>query len=130
AGYHLELALPDRHAARAVEGTLRAMGVQPHQRRRRGDQVVYLKGSEEIAAVLAAMGASQAVLHLENVRILREARGQANRVANSETANLRRVVATGMHQAAVARGLMAAGLLADQPAAIREVATARLAMTA
>jgi DNA-binding protein WhiA len=74
------------------------------------------------------MGASQAVLHFENDRILRELRGQANRQANSETANLRRSVATGLRQVAAVRGLMASGALDQQPTALREIAGLRLSM--
>jgi DNA-binding protein WhiA len=90
--------------------------------------VVYLKGSEEIARMLAGMGASQAVLRFENFRIVRETRGQANRAANSETANLRRSIQTGLRQAAAARGLTDTGLLSAQPHALREVASVRLAL--
>jgi DNA-binding protein WhiA len=89
---------------------------------------VYLKGSDEIALLLKLIGASKAVLRFENFRIMRESRGRANRVANADTGNLRRSVATGLRQAAAVRGLAGAGLLEVQPQAIREVAALRLAM--
>jgi DNA-binding protein WhiA len=74
------------------------------------------------------MGASQGVLRFENDRILRELRGQANRQANSETANLRRSVATGLRQVTVVRRLDGSGALDEQPLALREMASVRLAM--
>jgi DNA-binding protein WhiA len=89
--------------------------------------LVYIKGSEDVILLLQAMGASHAVLRFENQRILREVRGQANRLANSETSNLKRSVATGLRQAAAARRLTHSGALQSQPQAIREMAHLRLA---
>jgi DNA-binding protein WhiA len=68
------------------------------------------------------------VMQLESARVLREMRGQANRQANSETANLRRSVASSLRQAAAVRRLALSGGLDAQPQAIREVAAARMAM--
>ena len=107
---------------------MRQLELRPRVRRRRTDWVLYLKGSEEIALMLVLMGASQAVLRFENFRIVRETRGQANRAANSETANLKRSIETGMRQAAAVRGLTQAGILQTQPPALREVASLREAM--
>jgi len=124
-GYHLEFEVPGDAAAASVAQALAAMDVRGQTRRRRR-AAVYVKGSEAIAVVLAAMGASQAVLRWEETRIVREVRGRANRVANSETGNLRRSVRAGLRQLAAARGLARAGVLEAQPAAVREVAQARI----
>lgn len=126
-GTHLEFRLASEPAARHVAEVLRALEVRPRTRRRGPRWLVYVKGSEDLVLLLQAMGASQAVLRFENQRILREVRAQANRAANSETANLRRSVATGLRQAGAARRLSHAGLLEGQPQALREVAQARLA---
>jgi DNA-binding transcriptional regulator WhiA len=124
-GYHLEFELAGEAQARTVAATLRSMEAPAHVRHRRR-WAVYLKGTDAIAMTLAAMGASQAVLHWEDTRIVREVRGRANRVANSETANLRRSVESGLRQVQAARGLARRRLLDAQPAAIREVAHARM----
>jgi DNA-binding protein WhiA len=129
-GSHLEFALTSEPGAAAVARALRRLGVRPRVRQRGRRWLVYLKGSEDVALLLNAMGASQAVLRFENDRILREMRGQANREANSETANLRRSVATGMRQVDIVRRLSAAGVLDTQPQALREMAALRLAMPA
>lgn len=125
-GVHLEFRLASEPAARQVADMLRALEVRPRTRRRGPRWLVYVKGSEDLILLLQAMGASQAVLRFENQRILREVRAQANRAANSETANLRRSVATGLRQAGAARRLSHAGLLEGQPQALQEVARARL----
>ncbi|MEA2683591.1 MAG: cell division protein WhiA [Chloroflexota bacterium] len=126
-GTHLEFRLSSELAARQVAEVLQALEVRPRTRRRGPRWLVYVKGSEDLILLLQAMGASHAVLRFQNERILREVRAQANRAANSETANLRRSVATGLRQAGAARRLVHSGLLDTQPQALREVAHARIA---
>ncbi len=126
AGAHLEFRLASEEGARHVAAVLGALEVRPRVRHRGARWMVYVKGSDDLVLLLKAMGASQAVLRFENERILREMRSQANRAVNSETANLRRSVATGLRQAGAARRLARAGLLDAQPQAIRQVAQARM----
>ncbi len=127
-GYHLEIVCADPAGADAIAATMAAVGVVPGRRRRGTRAALYVKGSEDIATILKAMGASHAVLRFENDRIVREMRAQANRFANTETANLRRVVESGLRQVTAARRLVVSGLLQRQPRALREMATTRMAM--
>ncbi|MFY9614793.1 MAG: DNA-binding protein WhiA [Candidatus Dormiibacterota bacterium] len=127
-GSHLEFGMTGRRGADNVAAAVRSLGLRPRTRRRGARWMVYVKGSDDVTTLLKAMGASQGVLRFENDRILRELRGQANRQANSETANLRRSVATGLRQVAEVRRLMESRVLDDQPVALREVAGTRLAM--
>jgi DNA-binding protein WhiA len=127
-GYHLEITSADPAGAGAIAATMAAVGVVPGRRRRGTREALYVKGSEDIATILKAMGASQAVLRFENDRIVREMRAQANRFANTETANLRRVVESSLRQVTAARRLVVSGLLQRQPRALREMATTRMAM--
>lgn len=126
-GYHMEVRLRDPEVAGTLAGALREMEVAAAVHPRADRAVVYVKGSEAIATALAAMGASQAVLALQAARIVREMRGQANRQANSETANLRRTVESSVRQVKAARALEDAGRLGDLPQALRQVAAARVA---
>ena len=126
-GTHLEFRLSSATAAAQVAAVLESLEVRPRTRRRGPRWLVYVKGSEDLLTLLTAMGASQGVIRFENELVLREVRAQANRVANAETSNLRRSVATGLRQADSARRLTQSGLLESQPPAIREVAAARLA---
>jgi hypothetical protein len=124
---HMEFRLASQAGARQVAAVLIGLDVRPRVRRKGPRWLVYVKGSEDLVLLLQAMGASQAVLRFQNERILREMRAQANRAANSETANMKRSVATGLRQAGAARRLTRSGVLDAQPQAIREVAQARLA---
>jgi DNA-binding protein WhiA len=126
-GNHLEFRLVSEAAAEEVARALAALEVRPRTRQRGARWLVYVKGAEDLLVLLTAMGASQGVLRFENELVLREVRAQANRLANSETSNLRRSVASGLRQADVARRLTQSGLVERQPQAIREAAAARLA---
>jgi DNA-binding CsgD family transcriptional regulator len=127
-GYHLEIAFASQAGAAAAADALAELGIPAGSRDRGRRRLLYLKSSEDLVTALKLMGAGHSVLRFENDRILREMRAQANRQANVETANLRRVVGSSLRQTAAARRLSAAGLLMAQPLAVREIASARLAM--
>jgi DNA-binding protein WhiA len=127
-GYHLEIAFAAQEGAAAAAEAFAQLGIRMGERDRGRRRMLYLKSSDDLVTALKLMGAGHAVLRFENDRILREMRAQANRQANVETGNLRRLVASSLRQAAAARRLGAAGVLAVQPLAIREIASARLDM--
>lgn len=127
-GYHLEIAFAGPAGAAAAGDALATLGIRAGARSRGRRRMLIVKSSEDLVTAFKLMGASHAVLQFENDRILREMRAQANRQANAETANLRRVVATGLRQTRAAQRLKAAGVLQAQPRALREVAAVRLAM--
>ena len=54
---------------------------------RKGYNVVYIKGSEEIADILGYMGAAQGAFELFSVQIEKEMRNEVNRRVNCENAN-------------------------------------------
>ncbi len=85
--YHLEWVAADETLAQTLERVLDKTEIHPHTQLRRGQTVVYLKSAQQIVDVLALMGASQAVMDMENVRITRQLRGQANRAANCDVHN-------------------------------------------
>jgi DNA-binding transcriptional regulator WhiA len=125
--YHLEMALPEDAGALVTTAAARA-GVSLKRTARRGHAVYYLKGAEPISRMLGLMGANRAVMRFENDRILRDMRSQANRRANSETANMdKRLRAALQQRAAIRRLKVRDSRLQSLPAALREVAELRLA---
>src|SRR5438067_865938 len=71
---------------------------------------------------------ARAAMRLENDRILRDMRSQANRRANSETANLDKRLRAALQQRAAVRRLKARdSRLGSLPPALRDVAELRLA---
>jgi cell division protein WhiA len=92
-----------------------------------GGTRVVVKSSETIAATLATLGATGAFLAWEEQRLRRQLRGDAQRLANADAANVRRAIeAAAAQTAAVERAIAAVGWdgLDDE---LRGVALARLA---
>lgn len=59
---------------------------------RRSGNIVYLKEAEKIADFLNVIGATNAMLKFEDVRIVRDMRNSVNRLVNCETANMSKTV--------------------------------------
>src|SRR5438128_5224147 len=125
--YHLELAVPEGGGRLLTSAPARAgIPLKPTARRHR--TVYYLKAAEPISRLLGLMGANRAVMRFENDRILRDMRSQANRRANSETANLDKRLRAALQQREAIRRLKARdSRLRSLPPALRDVAELRLA---
>ena len=95
----LEITAPGNEAAMALVGVARRLGVQAKAREVRGVYRGVVREGEAIATMLTQMGAHTQVLRWEEMRLRREVRATANRLANFDDANLRRSA-----QAAVAAG--------------------------
>ena len=95
----LEVTAPGNEAAMALVGVARRLGITAKAREVRGVHRVVVREGEAIAAMLTHMGAHTQVLRWEEMRLRREVRATANRLANFDDANLRRSA-----QAAVAAG--------------------------
>ena len=95
---------------------------------RRGRHVVYLKGQEEIVALLRLAGANRGVLELETHRVGRDVRSRLNRLLNAEEANLGRTVRAADRQLSAIARLQAEGRLAALSTSLRETAAVRRRM--
>jgi DNA-binding protein WhiA len=88
--------------------------------------VAYAKGADAIADVLAAAGAHDAVLALEERAVLGATKARANRLANADHANLVRVARASDRDTRAAAGMAADGRLEALPTRIREAAELRV----
>ena len=95
----MEITAPGNEAAMALVGIARRLGVVAKAREVRDLFRVVIREGEAIASMLTQMGAHTQVLKWEELRLRREVRATANRLANFDDANLRRSA-----QAAVAAG--------------------------
>ena len=86
--YHFEIICGDDWQAEQFKGMLHMLEVESRIVHRRQTAVVYVKESEQIARLLGLMEARMSLLEYENIRILREVRGNINRQVNCETANI------------------------------------------
>ncbi|WP_029069658.1 DNA-binding protein WhiA [Jonesia quinghaiensis] len=95
----LEVTCPGPEAALALVGAARRLGITAKAREVRGVDRVVVRDGEAISELLTRLGAREAVQVWEERRKRREVRGNANRLANFDDANLRRSA-----RAAVAAG--------------------------
>jgi hypothetical protein len=86
----------------------------------------YAKGAEAIAGILAAAGASDAVLRFEERAVMGTTRARANRLANADHANLVRTGKAAHRQLRALRRLQKQGVLEGLPEPLHEAAALRL----
>ncbi len=125
-GYHLEFVLPERGLADRLVWMLRSTGRAPKRTTRKRRDVLYYKDFEAIVDVLTLIGAFGAVLHLEDVRALRETKNRIHRLVNTEAANLERAAAAAAAQRRTIEYLENAYGLAELSPPLREIAELRL----
>lgn len=126
AGYHLEFTAASVPAAERIGRLIRAEGIEARSMLRKGRTVTYLKDLDAIVVVLSAIGASGALLRLEDVRALKETKNRIHRLVNTETANVvRAATAAAAQRDAIAYLADAYGLRNLSPA-LREAAQLRL----
>ena len=96
--YHVEFVFSAEEEGREVEEILRHYSLHPKQGKRGKNRMVYLKDASEIADVLKLLGAVDALMELENARILKEVSENVNRRVNFEAANINRTVKASLKQ--------------------------------
>lgn len=125
-GYHLEFVLADEAQAARLNWILRAVADPPKAMRRKARTVLYYKDFEAIVGLLTIVGAHGAVLHLEDVRALKETKNRIHRLVNTEAANLERAAAAAAGQRDTIEYLSSAYGLQHLSPALREIAQLRL----
>jgi DNA-binding protein WhiA len=123
---HLEIVVSQPVFAQDLARLLAEMDFHPGLMNRRGSQVVYLKGRDEVAGLLALAGAHESALMVEEQAVVKEVRSRANRLANCDAANLRRTSAAAACQLEAISVLERSGRLQRMPRALREAADLRL----
>ena len=96
--YHLEIVANSEEYADSLVKLIETFGLHPKISSRKNVLLVYLKESEQIADFLNIIGAHQALLELENIRIQKEVRNQVNRLVNCESANMNKTIDAAVRQ--------------------------------
>jgi len=123
---HLELRTTSLEGAGFLRTVAAADGAKVGVLDRGRHAVAYAKGADAIEALLAAAGASDAVLAFEERSVLAATRADANRLANADHANLVRTSRAAQAQLSALRELQAAGKLEKLPSRLHEIAHLRL----
>jgi DNA-binding protein WhiA len=119
---HLEIRTAEPEGARFVADVAAREGAELHVMQRRHHAVAYAKGIDPIADVLAAAGAGDTVIALEESSVVAAIRADANRLANADHANLVRTSRAASVQLEALRHLDVDALPDD----LRELARLRL----
>lgn len=89
--YHLEIySLYENHNHDLLKLMNNFFYLNAKETRRRSGYIVYLKEAEKIGDFLHVVGAVNAMLAFEDLRIMRDMRNSVNRLVNCDTANLKK----------------------------------------
>ena len=88
--------------------------------------MVYIKEGDQIVNMLNVMEAHLALMELENIRIVKEMRGNVNRQVNCETANINKTVSAAMKQISDIEYIRDTIGFESLPAGLAEIARVRL----
>jgi len=123
---HLEVRSETREGAEAVAAAAASEGGELRVAERGDHALAYAKGIDHIAGVLAAAGASEAALALQERAVIGFTRARANRLANADHANVVRAVSAAKQQLEAVRRLERGGRLDELSPPLREIAQLRL----
>ncbi len=96
--YHLEFSLFDYGISNEFQVLLSSYGISTKITTRRNFPVIYIKESENIEDILTLMGAVSSSLEIMNIKILKDIRNKANRIANCDNANIDRIISAALSQ--------------------------------
>lgn len=124
--YHLELASLYREHSEALSHLCNRFNLKAKWIERKKGYVVYIKEGEKITEFLNLIGAHQALLRFEDVRIVKDMRNSVNRIVNCETANLNKTITAAMEQVENIRYIEREVGLEQLPLRLQQIAKLRL----
>lgn len=125
--YHLEFVTHDEDYANELSKLINSYKLNSKVIQRKNSFVIYVKEGEQIVDLLNIIGAHNALLELENIRIMKEMRNNVNRIVNCETANLSKTVNAAVRQVESINLIQSEIGLDRLPKNLKEVAKLRLA---
>ena len=124
--YHLEFSVPNDILSGDLCTMLEEIGIEGKKTVRKGNDILYIKDSENIEDILTFIGAQQSTINLMNIKIYKDVRNKANRLANCDTANIDKVIKAAMNQTKDIEKLKEMGLYDELPPELKEAAELRL----
>lgn len=124
--YHLEVYSLYMEHAEALADLMNRYDLNAKTIERKKGFVTYLKEAEKISDFLNLVGAHQAMLKFEDVRIVRDMRNSVNRIVNCETANLNKTIGAALRQVENIRYIDNAIGLDQLPDKLRDIARLRV----
>lgn len=105
---------------------LSGYALKPGLSQRKDKLVIYFKEADQIIEILNIMGAHNALLNFENIRVMKDMKNRVNRLVNCETANLEKTVDAAVRQVENIKLLEATKGLQNLPESLQELAQLRL----
>jgi hypothetical protein len=124
--YHLEIASLYENHSHALLEMMNVFHLHAKMLERKKGYILYLKEGEKITEFLGIIGAHQALLYFEDVRIMKDMRNSVNRLVNCDTANLNKTVGAAIRQVENIRIIEKELGLDALPDKLREIAELRL----
>lgn len=124
--YHLEIYSLYKEHGEALTELINTFQLNAKTIERKKGFITYLKEAEKISDFLGLVGAFQAMLKFEDVRIVRDMRNSVNRIVNCETANLNKTIGAAIRQVENIKFIENAIGLDQLPEKLREIARLRV----
>ena len=128
-GYHVELSNQNYELLNEIANVLAQYEILAKLTKRKNLYVLYIKDAEEVSNMLALMGASEAVLKLQNEIVTRQVRNKINRQNNCFTSNYTKTLNASFRQLEAIKIVDAEVGLYNLPEDLQQVALLRLANT-
>lgn len=124
--YHLEILFKQIEKAEELQTMLENFQIKAKITKKGQGYIVYIKDGEDIVAFLALIGASKAVIKFEEIRVLKDARNNINRIVNCETANITKTMNASNNQIENINYLKKHRKFNNLPEELKEIANLRM----
>ena len=96
--YHLEFIVNEEEYANFIKNKLNLYYLNSKVIKRDNRYMIYVKEAEKIGDFLRMVGAINALLYFEDIRIYRDHKNMTNRLNNCEQANVDKIISTALEQ--------------------------------
>lgn len=124
--YNVEFALSGEDHAEYTARLLNGMGIRVGVSPRKSQTVVYVKDFEGVSRLLALVGAFNAYMACENIRIVKQLHNGVNRQLNCDESNTDKTVRAAENQIRDINFLRERGILQSLPHTLQQMAEARV----
>lgn len=124
--YHLQVLFKDESKAEELKNILNNFNINAKIIKKDKKYMLYIKEGEEISNFLALMGANSSVIKFEEIRVIREARNNINRIVNCETANFNKTINAATEQIEDIELIKKSKKFNSLPESLKEIANLRI----
>lgn len=124
--YHLEILFKSIKKAEELQKMLEFFQISSKITKKGQGYIVYIKDGEDIVSFLALIGANKAVIKFEEIRVLKDARNNINRIVNCETANIAKTMNAAKIQIESIKYLKKHRKFENLPEELKEIANLRI----